>query len=394
MGKKLIFHIAPASAAITDMLKSRIMGLNRGNFSCLSMSATYENFLADPSVDLDGICRYIESKWMTRDISIVRDLLFFVEVFRETRKNKPDVVITYGPKPGLYARIAAKLAGTPLVMHVSWGLFFREHDGLPKKTAIASLELLSTPFSDVVFSVNKDDIKVINKVNIFRRPVKYLGNATNIHEIFNAKRYSCETIESLKKKYGITTNTTVTLIGRVVREKGYIEYIDAAKRLESAHKGEVTFLMVGHSDDARGNGLHIKELIKDHDILRYIGAVPVEEMPDILAISDIVCLPSYREGFPRSLVEAAAMSKPIVTTDTRGCREAVDHGKNGFLVPVRDAYALSQRLDTLISNPEMRASMGRYSRKIAEERFDEKNLINTLLTTINSELQKKFKGRR
>jgi glycosyltransferase involved in cell wall biosynthesis len=124
----------------------------------------------------------------------------------------------------------------------------------------------------------------------------------------------------------------------------------------------------------------IKQLEGD-GIIKYLGTKDHEEMPLMYALMDIVVLMSHREGFPRCLVEAAAMGKPLIATDIRGCREAVESGGNGFLVPIRDYQALAEVLENLINNPDLRTQLGKNSRQKAESDFDEENLVKTILKT-------------
>jgi glycosyltransferase involved in cell wall biosynthesis len=166
----------------------------------------------------------------------------------------------------------------------------------------------------------------------------------------------------------------VVLPARLLREKGVQEFAEAARRLIAAgHAAE--FAIAGSPDPENPSSFSAAEvsaLEKDYGV-HALGHV--EDIAGLLSRASIVCLPSYREGMPKALAEAAASGKPIVTTDVPGCRETVVHGVNGFLVPAKDAHALADAIEALLRDPELRRAMGAASRALAEERFDERALI-------------------
>ena len=166
----------------------------------------------------------------------------------------------------------------------------------------------------------------------------------------------------------------VVLPARLLREKGVQEFAEAARRLIAAgHAAE--FAIAGSPDPENPSSFsaaEISALEKDYGV-HALGHV--EDIAGLLSRASIVCLPSYREGMPKALAEAAASGKPIVTTDVPGCRETVVQGVNGFLVPAKDAHALADAIEALLRDPELRRAMGVASRALAEERFDERALI-------------------
>jgi N,N'-diacetylbacillosaminyl-diphospho-undecaprenol alpha-1,3-N-acetylgalactosaminyltransferase len=166
------------------------------------------------------------------------------------------------------------------------------------------------------------------------------------------------------------------MIARVIRDKGVLEYIEAARRLER----KATFLYIGEED--RGNP---KALRPEWGPVRHLGFR--SDVAEWIALSDLVVLPSYREGVPRTLLEAAAMGKALVATDVPGCREVVRPGENGRLVPARDAAALADAVEELLENPAMRMQMGRRSREIAVEEFDVRKVVEAYLEIYREVLQ-------
>jgi glycosyltransferase involved in cell wall biosynthesis len=173
---------------------------------------------------------------------------------------------------------------------------------------------------------------------------------------------------------------TVVLAARMLRDKGVVEFVEAARQL-GGNSAKVRFVLVGDPDPSNPASLSEQQL-RDwvtQDIVEWWGWR--EDIAKVYQSAHIACLPSYREGFPKSLQEAAACGLPIVTTDVPGCREVIRDGRNGILVPSRDAAALAQALETLIANPALRTSMGRASREIAEDTFSITNIVALTLET-------------
>jgi glycosyltransferase involved in cell wall biosynthesis len=160
----------------------------------------------------------------------------------------------------------------------------------------------------------------------------------------------------------------VTLVSRILRDKGVLEFIDAASHLRT-RVPEVVFQIVGEPDLGNPSAITQSEIDswKSLSNVKYLGRR--SDIADILNGSHIVCLPSYREGLPKSLLEALSSGRPIISTDVPGCREVCDDGVNGLLVPARDSIALSNAIEKLAINPELRQEMGRAGRVRAESEF-------------------------
>lgn len=170
----------------------------------------------------------------------------------------------------------------------------------------------------------------------------------------------------------------VVLPARVLKEKGVREFALAARRLAEAGVA-AEYAIAGVPDPENPSSLSQADVVELESTCGVRSLGFVEDMPALLARSGIICLPSYREGMPKALAEAAAAGRPLVATDVPGCREAVVNGENGFLVPARDPAALAEALGKLLRNATLRRQMGLASRRLAEERFDEEVLIGRTL---------------
>jgi glycosyltransferase involved in cell wall biosynthesis len=171
---------------------------------------------------------------------------------------------------------------------------------------------------------------------------------------------------------------TFLMVSRLLKDKGIYEFAEAARWLKALHP-KAQFQLLGRRDVRNPNVVPENDLINwDNDgLVCWLGEV--SDVRPIIAESDVVVLPSYREGTPRALLEAAAMAKPIITTDAVGCREVVDDGINGLLVPIKDSSSLAKAMEQMIRDPEMRKRMGEAGRKKVEREFDEKIVIKKIL---------------
>jgi len=168
------------------------------------------------------------------------------------------------------------------------------------------------------------------------------------------------------------------MVGRMLWHKGVAEFVAAARRVRQVFPGTV-FVLVGPSDPGNPAQVPPEELRawEAEGVVRYLGVR--DDVRDLLAAADVAVLPSYREGIPRVLIEAAAMGRPLVATDVPGCREVIRDGINGFLVPAKDPAALAAAIEALLKDPGLRAEFGAASRRLAEERFSDRKVVARIL---------------
>ena len=379
-------HITTSKISLQILLKSRLLLLKAKGIRIYGLSGPeplakeFEN----------GEIKYIPIFDLTRKWSIWKDIKAFFQLIRILKRKNFHIVNTYGPKPGFYGRIAAKIARVPIILHTNWGLYFSEDSSVFKKVFYLVLEWIGSCFSNHVFSVNKDDIETMIKYRIVknRRKITYIGNATTL-SYFSPEAINQKKIKEVKAELGIEENKLIIgMVGRLVKDKGYEEFFRVAKTLKKKYN-HLIFLSVGPVDLDKSDRIskEVIERVKQKGIVNFLGMRT--DMPYMYAIMDIVVLPSHREGFPRSLVEACAMGKPLVATNIRGCREAVDDGINGFLVPLKDWKSLCDAIEKLIVNEDLRKKMGKASRKKALKEFDENKLVEKIAEVYNKLLREK-----
>ena len=171
------------------------------------------------------------------------------------------------------------------------------------------------------------------------------------------------------------------MIARLLSDKGIYEFVSAAEVIKSEHP-DIRFKLVGWIDNANPTAISKEELEEwiQRGTIEYLGKL--DDIRTAITESSVFVLPSYHEGIPRSVLEAMSMGRPIITTDAYGCRETVEDGKNGFLVPVRDSKSLATAMGHFIKKPNLILSMGKASRIMAEERFDVRKVNKIILSTM------------
>ncbi len=328
--------------------------------------AGYEVHVATP--DDAGAARIRDRGFAFHPIPLVRSgtRLFqeagsFLALLRLYRALRPDIVHHVTIKPVLYGGLAARLARVPAVVHAVTGLGYlfvaRSAKAAALRAAVKAVYRLALrhPRSRVIFQ-NPDDLAFFRDQRLVRpgQPVLIRGSGVDM------------TLFAPEPEPGGTP--VVLFASRMLWDKGIGEFVGAVKRLRD--RGiEARFVLVGDTDPNNPAAVPPAQLKawQASGLMEWWGRC--DDMPGVFAKSHVVCLPSYREGLPKVLVEAAACGRAIVATDVPGCREIVQSGVNGLLVPARDEAALADALQQLIEDPERRRAMGRAGRRLAVEEF-------------------------
>lgn len=304
-----------------------------------------------------------------------RDILDTFRLAALLRRLRPDVTLGYTIKPVIYGTIAAWLARVPrrLAMIEGLGYLFTPSGGNASKrkvllqTIVRHLYKYSLAKAEHVFFLNPDDLKEFVDGGLVARSkaVKLGGIGVDLDE--------WPVLPPARKP------VTFLLAARLLREKGICEYVEAARTIKARYP-EVRFILLGGLDTNPG-GISRDEIRAwvEEGVVEWPGHVPVKPW---FAQASVYVLPSYREGVPRSTQEAMAMGRPVITTDAPGCRETVEHGVNGFLVPPRDVEALVGAMERFIKEPALIETMGKESRRLAEERFDVRKVNARLMEFI------------
>lgn len=313
--------------------------------------------------------RVVENSRRLDPFADVRTLASYVALFR---RGGYDVVHTHNPKVNALAALAARVAGVPRVVSTVHGLYSHERQRPVVRGVWKTLEALSARLADLVLCQSAEDVRTARWGRIVPDArLRSLGNGIDL-ERFSPERFGRDDREALRRRLGVgRRDRVVGFVGRLVREKGVLELVAAA----GARPGVKLWLVGPDERGAKRDALQPETLTAVPHV-RWLGLQ--RDMPPLYAAMDVVVLPSHREGFPRTLLEAAAMARPIVATAIRGCREAVSPGVTGLLVPPGRPAALRGALDALLGDPPRRRQLGLAARTRAIARFDERAVFERI----------------
>jgi len=346
----------------------------------------WEVILVSPPGDYGPKMQALDFRWISFDFSTrstnpFSELAVINRLIRIYRSEKPALAHHFTIKCVLYGSIAARFAGKFPVVNSVTGLGHIFTDSGLKARILRPLIYILYRFvfgvhnGRVIFQ-NSQDLNSFVTRGIVRKSRARLIRGSGVNtELFKPS------ISDFPKERG---TVSVLFASRILREKGVFEFLEAAQILKDRGV-KSKFLLAGDTYPGNPSSLSDDEIakIKQEGVVNYLGHV--DNMKVLLAESDIVVLPSYREGTPRILIEAAAMEKPIVATDIAGCAGIVEQGVNGLLVPVNDARGLAEAIEKLIMEPELRIKLGKAGREIVIREFDE-NLVLQKTLAVYEEL--------
>ena len=326
--------------------------------------------------------RFVEMPINPTGMNIAEEMKTFRFLYNIYRKEKPDIVHHVGLKVILWGEIAASLANIAGRVNAFCGLGgLFNGDGHLSKIATAILcvmRLVNSGKKVRAIFQNDDDLKILTKHKVVSKEQIYKTKGSGI----DLKEFNFSPLPD---------NDLVTIIftGRMVKEKGVCVLIDAANLIKKDFEGKVRFLLCGRVTPNKSSVT--EEYLHEHCDGKYISWLGERnDVKTLLKKSDIVVFPSYyREGIPKSLIEAAAIGRPIITCNTTGCKEVVENGVNGMLVNPRNPQELANALIKLINNPALRNSMSIASRRKAEREYSIEKVIDTHLKIYDSLLENK-----
>lgn len=305
-------------------------------------------------------------------LNIMADIKYLTSLIKLLRKEKPDVTLGYTIKPVIYGSIAAKLAGLKNInsMITGAGYVFTAKSIKAKiiKFFVSILYRIGLSCTDKVIFQNKDDMDEFVESRLLKKDKCFLVNGSGV----NMSKFSTTTFPE---------TLTFFMLSRIMHSKGVKEYLEAAK-IVKAKFPETRFMLLGAVEN-------LQDSLKMEDLMPYINAGIIdyfEETHDVVSFyrqSSVYVLPSYREGTPRTVLEAMAMGRPIITTDSPGCKETVRDGQNGFLIPIKDSVALAEKMEWFIVNKEQINTMGQESYELCLEKFDVKKVNQKMLEYMN-----------
>ena len=301
---------------------------------------------------------------LTRSWDLARDVTAARELFRALRRLDLDVLHTHNPKTGVLGRLLGNAAGVPVIVNTCHGLWLRPGDGLVRRVFVLGLESLAARASDVELYQNADDRHTLRKVVPARRS-RLVGNGIDLTRF----RPDPEGRARVRRELGLAEGELlVGGVGRRVAEKGIAEFAAAARTLA----GKARFVWVGPDDPDKPDAVGA-----DEAGIECLGERL--DMPAVYGAFDVFVLPSYREGFSRSGMEAAACGVASVLSDIRGCREVGANEREVLLAPPHDAAALTAAIERLLLDAPLRGRLGDSARERAELHFDQRAVAQASL---------------
>jgi glycosyltransferase involved in cell wall biosynthesis len=370
-----LLHVTTTDISLELLLGPQLRAFQAEGYEVHTASAPGP-FVA--TLEADGIVHH-PLRHATRATDLRSDAKALVELYRLFRRLRPDIVHTHNPKPGVYGRIAARLARVPLVVNTQHGLYAQPQDRWARKLPVYVLERVAAAFSHAELVQNEEDVATLLRLRVPAGKVQVLGNGIDL------ERFKPDLADraEVRAELGINDGTTaVGAVGRLVWEKGYAELFDAAKAILS-QRDDVAFVIAGPFDADKGDPLSPADVAAAEAAgVRFVGHRDDPER--LYQAFDVYVLASHREGFPRSAMEAAATGLPIVACDIRGCRQVVDHGTTGLLGPVRDPIALQRNIERLLDDADLRTRMSEAATGKAKRDFDQQTVIDRTLATYRS----------
>jgi glycosyltransferase involved in cell wall biosynthesis len=372
--RPVVVHLTTVDMSLELLLGPQLRAFRRAGYRVVGASAPGP-YVA--GLEADGI-EHVALRHATRSWSPTADARALRELVGLFGHLRPDVVHTHNPKPGLYGRLAARLARVPVIVNTVHGLYAQRDDRWAKRAAVYGLERLAATCSHAELVQNAEDLETLRRLGVPDQRLHLLGNGIDLAR-FSPSTVSEPDRQAARAELGATGPGDVVIgcVARMVREKGIAELVEAAEVVQARHP-RARFALVGPHDPSRHDDIPAEVVERARAAgIRLLGQR--DDMVRLYAAMDVFALPSHREGFPRSVMEASAMGVPVVATDIRGCRQAVDHGSSGLLVPPRDPAPLVAALEALLGDPGRRAAMAAAARDLALRRFDVSHQVRLTL---------------
>lgn len=329
-----------------------------------------------------------------RNISFFQDFISIIQMYFYLKKNPPLIIHSITPKAGLVSMLAARMAGVPIRIHTFTGLIFPYRRGLMKMLLILMDKLICACATNIYPEGNgvRDDLI---KYSITKKPLNVIGNG-NINgidlEYFNPELFDAQTINFTKNSLGISSSDFIFIfIGRVVKDKGIDELVSAFCMSQSISHPFPTqkLIIVGPFED-NGKSLKKSTLKEIYENPKIIPLGFKEDVRPYLAISDCLVLPSYREGFPNSVIQAGAMGLPSIVTNVSGSNEIIADGLNGLIIPPNDIFELSKAMNRIVHEKDTFKMLKFNSRNIVADRYNQKFVWNAILNEYRMLIKKKL----
>ena len=329
---------------------------------------------------------------LVRPISPIRDLRALWKLYRLIKRGRYDIVHTHSSKAGILGRVAARLAGVPIVVHTLHSLVFHEYQSAWKNHAYIVLKRLCAPLTDVFISVNDKTTEGALQAGIGRSD-QFITIYSGIELGRFVESGRGLSVEAAKQRLGIAAD--VPVVGKVARLfplKGHEQFLEVAARI-AKERADVHFVFVGDGPLRQQLEQRAKSLGIGPRTL-FVGRVNPEDVPSHMQAMDVVAHTSLREGIARVLPQAGAVGKPVVTFALDGAPEVIRDGVSGYLIPPMDIHAFAERVISLLDDPQRRREFGEAGRRYALDNFRVEMMIEKINAVYKSLVSRKRESMR
>jgi glycosyltransferase involved in cell wall biosynthesis len=379
--KPRLLRITTVPVSLKVLLQGQLNFFQQHGFEVLAVSADGKEV---DSITSTGVPHCVIP--MTRQITPLKDLLALVSLVRLIRKFRPDIVHTHTPKAGLLGMLAAWLCAVPVRLHTVAGLPLMEASGLKRQLLVAT-ERICYACATIVYPNSKGLMSYIRNNIGFGSKVRMIaeGSTNGIDTNFFRRTGLLEQqAKTIRNNRGINDhNIVLSFVGRIVRDKGVVEMIQAFKRLRSIMADRKIYLMLVGSFEQELDPLPDEDYRFLHDCPDVILAGYQSDVRPWMMASDIFVFPSYREGFPNVVMQAACLEVPCVVSDINGSNEIVKNEERGLIVAVKDSEALFLAIKKLIVEDSLRKIFSASAKDFVVSHFSQQSVWNALLNEYN-----------
>jgi glycosyltransferase involved in cell wall biosynthesis len=376
MNKKLI-RITTVPMSFKYLLKGQMSFMSENGFDVIMISSDGQEV---NDVIKNEKCDHIIIP-LTRKITILKDLKATYNLYKLIRKEKPDIVHTHTPKAGIVGMLASYFAKASIRLHTVAGLPLIEASGF-KRIVLNFVEKVTYSCATNVYP-NSNGLKNIILDNGFAKKEKLKvianGSSNGIDtSYFNPQLFEAEEKKALKDKLNIKESDFVFIfVGRIVGDKGINELVAAFDKLSKENE-KIKLLLVGPFEaDLDPLKKKTSVIINDNKQIIYVGFQ--KDVRPYFSIANLLTFPSYREGFPNVVMQAGAMGLPSIVTNINGCNEIMEHGENGWIIPVKDEEAILDCMQNCLINTEGLNRMSKNARKLILNRYEQKVVWEAIL---------------
>lgn len=370
---KKIIRVATMSGSFTSLLSGQLRFMS-DHYEMIAVASSGGKINGEDVIDVlaknEGVQTYTVE--MTRQITPLKDFLALCKLYKLFKKEKPEIVHSHTPKAGTLAMIAAKLANVPHRLHTIAGLPLVEAQG-KKRKLLNLVEKITYACATKIYP-NSEGLKKFVVENNFTKPqkLKVIGNGSSNGidtSLFDPKEYSDYENSQLREGLNIKDSDFVyVFMGRLVKDKGINELVMAFKNINKVQKN-VKLLLLGIYEE------ELNPLLKEiqYEIENNPNILKLDWQDDVrpyLAISDVLTFPSYREGFPNTVMQACAMELPCIVSDINGCNEIIRNNINGVIIPVKNIQALEQAMKKLLTDSDFYNKLTLNTRQVIKNKYE------------------------